>query len=103
MASAVAARRRRWNTSRWVADINGLRVRRNRELARFYVAEILQPDRHAGRFKGNDGERDDEPVTREHRAGRLVADGAVRQFFPALRDERFPMEFQGVLRSPGAT
>jgi hypothetical protein len=28
----------------------------------------------------------------------LIANGAVRQFFPALRAERFPMEFQGLLR-----
>ena len=40
-------------------------------------------------------------VTREHCAGGLIGDGAVRQFFPALRDERFPLEFQGFLRIAG--
>src|SRR5882672_3371332 len=45
----------------------------------------------------SDRDKNDESATREHRASRLVSDGAVRQFFPTLRNERLPIEFEGRL------
>ena len=71
-----------------VAHVNRLCVRRNRKLAGFHVALILQPDVHTAVAIGSDRDKNDEPATREHPASR---------FFPALREERLPVEFEGRL------
>src|SRR6266566_5628956 len=45
----------------------------------------------------SDRDKNDESAAREHRASRLVSDGAVRQFFPTLRNKRLPIEFERLL------
>jgi hypothetical protein len=62
----------------------------------------LQPDLQAAVAIWSDRDKNDEPVTREHPAGRLVSDGAVRQFFPTLHEERLPVELEGRFTSPVA-
>ena len=78
-----------------VADVFGFHAGGRGQLAGPDVAVILEHDDDVALAVGERGNGDDKSVALERRAGRLVGDGRVRQFFPAVAEKFFALELEG--------